>query len=217
LNRQFQIAFHDGVIGARMNHRILMRIVTPCISVLLCLALKPYPAKAVEPPFFSESTDASVVPPPAVNGEQPIHIRVGLYVLNLVALDEVEQTFTFTAYITETWHDPRLAFSPAAGQPSMHFFRKTDIWFPMLQFDNTGVPPTVIGYVISAKPDGTVRRVEKVHVTLSTNLHLRAFPFDSQNLEIYVHPFTGQVDRIVLDPDPESTGLSRAQYAALPL
>jgi hypothetical protein len=217
LNRRFQIAFHDGVISERMKRRILMRIVTLCVLVLLCLALKPYPANAVEPLFFGESTDASVVPPPAVNGEQPIHIRVGLYVLNLVSLDEVNQTFTFTAYITETWHDPRLAFSPAAGQPSMHFFRKTDIWFPMLQFDNTGGPPTVIGYVISAKPDGTVHRVEKVHVTLSTNLHLRAFPFDSQDLEIYIHPFTGQVDRIVLDPDPEHTGLSRAQYAALPL
>src|SRR5208282_5795385 len=134
-----------------------------------------------------------------------------------VALDEVEQTFTLTAYITEIWNDPRLAFSPKADEPATRFYRKQDTWFPMIQFDNSATAPTVVGYVMSAKPDGTVRRVEKVNVTLSTNMRLRAFPFDSQNLEVYVHPFTGQVSRIVLDPDPESTGLSSAPYAKLPL
>jgi len=81
--------------------------------------------------------------------------------------------------------------------------------FPTIS-DKTGEPEKG---VLMTLPD----RPSKVHVTLSTNLHLRAFSFDSQDLEIYVHPFTGQVDRIVLDPDPESTGLSRAHHAALPL
>ena len=35
--------------------------------------------------------------PPAIGGR--ITIQVGLYVLNLVALDEVQQTFTFIGYL----------------------------------------------------------------------------------------------------------------------
>ncbi|MGO9453991.1 MAG: hypothetical protein ACLQDV_23505 [Candidatus Binataceae bacterium] len=167
--------------------------------------------------MITEPPDTTAVPPPAVNGQEPIHIRVGLYILNLVALDEVQQTFTLTAYLTETWNDPRLAFNPKAGEPATHFYRKQDIWFPILQFDNSATAPAVIGYVMSGKPDGTVRRVEKVDLRLSTIMLLRAFPFDSQTLEVFVHPFTGQVSRMVLDADPESTGLSDAPYAALPL
>src|SRR5208283_1900518 len=85
------------------------------------------------------------------------------------------------------------------------------------QFDNSASPPIIIGYVMTGSPDGTVQRVEKVDVALSTNLKLRAFPFDSQDLEVYVHPFSGQVGRLLLEPDQETTGLSDAPYAALPL
>ncbi|MGO9603562.1 MAG: hypothetical protein ACLQAT_09235 [Candidatus Binataceae bacterium] len=185
--------------------------------ILFCFVLAPHAAAAEPPTVIAELPDTTVVPPPAVNGQEPIHIRVGLYILNLVALDKVQQTFTLTAYLTESWNDPRLAFSPKAGEPATHFYRKEDIWFPMIQFDNSATAPTVIGCVMSAKPDGTVHRIEKVNVTLSTSMLLRAFPFDAQNLEVFVHPFTGQVSRIVLDADPETTGLSDAPYAALPL
>ena len=47
-------------------------------------------------------------------------------------------------------------------------------------------------------PDGEVEYVVKFAVTLSSNMELRSFPFDSQDLEIYVHPFAGDVERIVL-------------------
>lgn len=190
----------------------------PIALVLLCVGIAPYAAAKDEPPPLGiEQTETSVVPPPALNGQEAIPIRVGLYFLNLVSLNEVEQTFTCTVYITQTWNDPRLAFSPKVGEPATHFYRNSDIWFPMLQFDNSAQPPTVIGYVMSVHPDGTVRRVEKVHLTLSTSMQLRAFPFDAQNLEVFIHPFSEQVGRIVLDADPDSTGLSSAPYAALPL
>ena len=68
------------------------------------------------------------------------------------------------------------------------------------------------------KPDGSVQYIEKFAVRLSSNMQLRAFPFDSQDLEIYVHPFTGQVGRIVLSVDPASTGVSTALlHTSLPL
>ena len=191
----------------------------PIALALLCFGLAPEASATVEPapPVIIEPTDTSVIPPPALNGREAIPIRVGLYFLNLVSLNEVEQSFTCTVYITETWNDPRLAFNPKVGEPATHFYRNSDIWFPMLQFDNSARPPTVIGYIMSVHPDGTVRRVDKVQLTLSTSMQLRAFPFDAQDLEVFIHPFSEQVGRIALEADPESTGLSSAPYAALPL
>ncbi len=94
--------------------------------------------------------------------------------------------------------DRRLAFSPSAGQPITRHYRKEDIWFPLLQFDNSAAPRTLSSYLLVGRADGTVNYVEKFAVQLSTNMHLRAFPFDSQELELYIHPFTGRVSRIVL-------------------
>jgi hypothetical protein len=185
--------------------------------LLLWIGLAPCSARAQAATEAVAPTEATVVPPPELNGQDAIPVRVGIYFLNLVSLNEVEQTFTCTVYITESWKDSRLAFTPKAGESAVRFYRKSDIWFPMLQFDNSASAPTVIGYVMSGRSGGTVRRVEKVTVRLSTSLRLRAFPFDAQNLEVYIHPFSEEVGRIVLEADPDSTGLSSAPYAALPL
>jgi hypothetical protein len=160
--------------------------------------------------------DQTIGPPPPTEG-QPIPIKVGVYLLDLVALDEASQTFTCTGYLTETWLDPRLAFSAASGQSHTRYYRKQDVWFPMLQFDNSASPRTLSSYLMIGKADGTIQYIEKFAVRLSSNMELRAFPFDSQDLEIYIHPFTGQVGRILLSVDPETTGVSTALYTPLPL
>jgi hypothetical protein len=161
------------------------------------------------------SEDPETVQPPG--GGQPITVKVGLFILNLVALDEVSQTFTCTGYLTESWQDSRLAFSPAFGEPRTRYYQRKDVWFPLLQFDNSAAPRTLSSYLMVGTPDGTVNYVEKFRVRASSNMKLRAFPFDSQDLEIYIHPFTGQVNRIILVVDPERTGISTAPYTPLPL
>jgi Neurotransmitter-gated ion-channel ligand binding domain/Neurotransmitter-gated ion-channel transmembrane region len=166
--------------------------------------------------LFGAPVQATAIEPPRANG-QPITIKVGVYILNLVALDEVSQTFTCTGYLTQTWRDPRLAFSPSAGKPITRRYRRQDIWFPLLQFDNSAAPRTLSSFLLVGTAEGTIHYVEKFAVRLSTNMNLRAFPFDSQELQIYIHPFTRQESRIVLSVDPQSTGLSSASYTPLPL
>jgi hypothetical protein len=154
--------------------------------------------------------------PPPGNG-QPITIKVGLFILNLVSLDEVTETFTCSGYLTESWQDSRLAFTPGPGQPRSRYYTRSQIWFPLLQFDNSAAPRTLSSYLLVAHADGRVNYVEKFVVRASSIMRLRAFPFDSQDLEIYIHPFTGQVNRIELEVDPANTGISNAAYTPLPL
>ena len=185
---------------------------------LLCCCLLLAVAAAVgASSVLADDEAAQTVGPPLAAADQPIPISVGVYLLNLVALDEASQTFTCTGYLTETWHDPRLVFSAGPGQPPARYYRKQDVWFPILQFDNSASPRTLSSYLMIGKPDGSIQYIEKFAVRLSSNMQLRAFPFDSQDLEIYVHPFTGQVGRIVLSVDPASTGVSTASYTPLPL
>jgi hypothetical protein len=178
-----------------------------CLIAILIGASRAYPQSATR-------SETSVTPPPG-NGE--ITVDVGIYVLNLVALNEVTQTFTLTGYLTEQWKDPRLAFATGPGQPTRHYYRRDAIWLPIIQFDNAAAPREVGDYLLSGRPDGTIKYTEKFGVTVSSNLHLRFFPFDKQELDVVLHPFTHQARRVKLAIDPSSTGISRASYTPLPL
>jgi hypothetical protein len=147
--------------------------------------------------------------------DKPIQVQVGVYILNLVHLDEIRQTFTCTGYLTEKWQDPRLAFTARAVQ--RRYYRKQDIWFPFLHFDNSIAPRTESSYSLEVAPDGTAEYVSKFEVTVSSNMALRAFPFDSQDLAIYIRPFAREGGRIVLANDPGSSGISDAPFTPLPL
>jgi len=178
--------------------------------------MAPLAADAWPPASFSPDFDSVTVPPPPVGGG-PIPVKVGMYILNLVQLDEVHQSFTCTGYLTETWNDPRLAFAPRPGESSRRYYPKSAIWFPLLQFDNSAGPRTLSSYLLSGGPDGTLTYTEKFAAQLSTNMQLRSFPFDSQDLEIVVHPFTNQVGSILMSVDSAATGISGASYTPLPL
>jgi len=204
-------------MGSRI--RALFRIRGFVCTLALCSTLLATGIAQAETPaeLRLQSETGTLPSPPGTGG--PIPVRVGLYVLNLVALDEVQQTFTFTAYMTETWKDPRLAFTSGAGENeySRRYFKKGAIWFPLLQFDNSTAPRVLSSYLLSGTSDGTIRYTEKFSVRVSSNMQLRAFPFDSQDLEIVLHPFTGQASRIVLSVEPATTGISQASYTPLPL
>jgi hypothetical protein len=187
-----------------------------CASILLLLIATPSTARAEHlPAQFNPDFDSVTVSPPQTTAG--ISVKVGIYILNLVSLDEVTQTFTCTGYLTESWEDPRLAFTPGPGEGAIRLYRKGSIWFPLLQFDNSASPRRLSSYLLSGGPDGSMSYTEKFAVTLSTQMHLRAFPFDSQDLQVVVHPFTNQPGTILLAADPVSTGISNASYTPLPL
>jgi Neurotransmitter-gated ion-channel ligand binding domain/Neurotransmitter-gated ion-channel transmembrane region len=187
-----------------------------CASILLLLVARPLTARAEHiPAEFNPDFDSVTVPPPQTTA--PISVKVGIFILNLVSLDEVTQTFTSTGYLSESWKDPRLAFTPGPGEGAIRLYRKDSIWFPLLQFDNSASPRRLSSYLLSGTADGAISYTEKFAVTLSTQMHLRAFPFDSQDLEVVVHPFTNQSRSILLAVDPVTTGISNASYTPLPL
>ncbi|HEX4210347.1 MAG TPA: hypothetical protein VHY56_08140, partial [Candidatus Binataceae bacterium] len=187
-----------------------------CATILFLIAAAPPTANAASAPAPIDPEFNTVMVPPAQTAS-PIPVKVGIYILNLVSLDEVEQTFSCTGYLAETWNDPRLAFTPQPGESRLRFYRKTDIWFPLLQFDNSTSPRRLSSYLLTGSSDGTVSYSEKFAVSLSSNMQLRAFPFDSQDLQIVVHPFTNQQGGILLRADPARTGISSASYTPLPL
>ena len=93
-------------------------------ALLCCCLLLAVGAAFGAPSVLADDEAAQTVGPPLASADQPIPISVGVFLLDLVALDEASQTFTCTGYLTETWHDPRLVFSAAPRSTSRPLLSK---------------------------------------------------------------------------------------------
>src|SRR5262249_57206920 len=54
-------------------------------------------------------------------GKSPVEVSVGLYVSNLIAIDESRESFEVSGYLIGEWRDPRLGLSdPTSGDNGPH-------------------------------------------------------------------------------------------------
>jgi hypothetical protein len=146
--------------------------------------------------------------------ERPAVVRVGITVRNLIAIDEVKETWQLAGLLESRWQDPRLRFhSKWAGA----VFRDlpATLWKPDLEFANEVVPTNFRFVDFYALPDGTVEYAQAFTATLSTSLDLRRFPFDSQALPLIVQASGDDLDRTILKPDREHIALPKRSYVRL--
>lgn len=153
-------------------------------------------------------------------GKTPVEVAVGLYVTNLVAIDETRENFEVGGYLTGRWQDPRLALpagqsSGNGGQQAARTFRLEDIWAPAIEAANS-VSHKTNSYSLEADANGVVTYVERFDAVLSNNYELRKFPFDTQTLQFEFQPFLSSVSTIrFANQALPSTGISPEQHTEL--
>lgn len=64
-----------------------------------------------EPP---QTTDGKTIEPPRRTSGEPVEVSLGLYLIQVSNLDQIQQTFEIEGYLEASWSDPRLAFDAAA-------------------------------------------------------------------------------------------------------
>ena len=174
--------------------------------------------------FVAAAADAApaseaVTPPP---GPRPIQVDVGFYLLNLVSVDERSETFNADVYLECTWHDPRLAFSATSVGHATRMYqgqsaadRLQEIWWPDLEFVNTG-SPDITNRTLYIHADGTVNYRLGLSSTFRASLDMKRFPFDEQDLTIQIQSFEADRSLVVLHPKQEQLGFDADDdYAGL--
>ena len=154
-------------------------------------------------------------------GKTPVVVVVGLYITNLVAIDETRESFEVGGYLTAQWNDSRLAL-PSGGtadngpeSTAARQFRVEDIWTPPVEGANT-ISHKTNSYSLTVDRNGTVTYVERFDSVLSNAYSLRKFPFDSQTLRFEYQPFLASASDIRFAPQPlPSTGVSPDQHNQL--
>ena len=156
------------------------------IAIALAAAMLPAASRAAQTPG-GIATDP-ILQPPYENGE-PLDIKIGLHIVNISSIDEVNEQFQMDAYLFAQWIDPRLAYTQEGSSDHHRHYALGQIWVPQLEMINAATPRTRFDTSIWVTPDGTVSYAERCKVTLSSKFALRRFPFDRQSLMIFIHPF----------------------------
>jgi hypothetical protein len=150
--------------------------------------------------------------PPTDHG--PVEISVGLYITNLVAIDETRETFEVGGFATGRWQDPRLALpGNQPGEPRT--FRLGDIWAPAIEGANS-ISHKTNQYSLEADRNGTVTYRERFDGVYSNNFELRKFPFDTQVLAFEFQPFLSAASQIRFASEAlPGTGVNPDQHTEL--
>lgn len=98
------------------------------VAAVLCV-LAPATARAA-----AIEADTGLLSPPMVDNK-PVNVKVGLFLTNLIDVDEVKELFQISGYLFMTWKDPRLAFSPAGGVTERSY-NPESIWVPRVLMIN---------------------------------------------------------------------------------
>lgn len=153
-------------------------------------------------------------------GEGPLEVLMGFNLVNITEVLEKEETLEFDGAIYLDWKDPRLAYDPAEyGMPSdwsagdysvvpSHVYQGDfavkelfEGWRPRIVIPNGIGDRSITNSAISIWPDGYVEYSETFFARVEAPMDLRRFPFDTQHLEIFFHPFLYSRDEVVLVPD----------------
>ncbi len=161
------------------------------------------------------ATDPILQPPPYTG--EPLDVTIGLHIVNISSIDEVNEQFQMDAYLFARWSDPRLAYTPSGPGDDERNYAFGEIWIPQLEMINAATPRTRYDTSIRVAPDGTVNYAERCRVRLSSTFALRRFPFDRQSLVIIIHPFLADVPhiRFKLDSSSAWTASEFESYSSL--
>lgn len=160
--------------------------------------------------------DAGMPNPPS----SPTVVKVGVFLADIIDLNEVDETFEAEIVISAEWMDPRLAFDPVeAGTGEKLFqgeFQFNEVfagWWPQLVIVNEIGSGDTNAVRVVVHADGRVRYQQQRNVTLETPMKLQRFPFDKQILEANIIAFGDFSDQVVLEVDERKRGATE-EFAA---
>jgi hypothetical protein len=166
---------------------------------------------AGEQPDLGPASDLKLPP----SSDRPTEVHVGLFVDDLLYIDEVDSSYEFRGVVTVSWCDPRLAFDPSDEDGSEKIYVEEEVdqltesmWWPDTYAFNQLDAPEIMERALRISADGTVHHDLNATVRLSSRYDLKRFPFDRQRLPLVLESFTWSADDLVFVDDAATTGFA---------
>jgi hypothetical protein len=117
-----------------------------------------------------------------VTDEGKTRVEVAIRILDLMEVNDAEQSFLADVAVVTQWRDPRLA----ERWDSLQILETSTVWTPRLQVVNKRELERSLGEAVDVMPDGTVTHRERLTGYFRSLLDLRDFPLDTQSFRIQI-------------------------------
>ena len=158
--------------------------------------------------FFASGSlsaqQAQWVRPGAASG--PTTVELSIVVLNVMAINDVDESFTADFVVSAKWRDERLAWERESDVSAMTYALE-DAWDPTMLISNERNLRAEFPKELKVSPDGAVEYLQRFRGELSASLQLHDFPADIQRLPIRIVFVGHSPEELRLEVDQESTAM----------
>jgi hypothetical protein len=126
-----------------------------------------------------------------------MRVEVGIYLVDLTAVDGAEQSFRADVLVQVVWRDPRLA---STSTDAVRLLNVDSAWHPRVEIVNRRAIERTLGDELRLSPDGTVSYAQRFVGTFSSPMNLREFPLDRQRF--YIQVVVGHADAEDMNVEP---------------
>jgi hypothetical protein len=157
------------------------------------------------------SSDAHIIPKiltrmrPDHDGK-PVQVEVGIFIIDVINVDEVTESFEADFLLNLKWQDPRLSANALGLSLEDYRLSLSDIWHPSIHPINQRDLTKEQDRDVDIDPEGTVRFSERIYGEFSSPLELDEFPFDVQHLKIQLASFEYSPEDVIFIMDSAKTG-----------
>ncbi|XP_041360161.1 glycine receptor subunit alpha-3-like isoform X2 [Gigantopelta aegis] len=124
--------------------------------------------------------------PPDFEEDFPTVVNVQVYIVSFDSISETTMDYSLSIFLRQKWQDRRLTYEPLNNIEALELDARimSKIWVPDLFFANEKNAAfhdvTVPNRLMHVYPNGTIFFSIRVSMTLSCDMQLQKYPFDSQ-------------------------------------
>jgi gamma-aminobutyric acid receptor subunit beta len=136
----------------------------------------------------------------------PTEVTIGIYLLDIADIDDVNQLFSVDLFVDVTWQDPRLVVPEELRTGKNRRIPLEEIWTPRLMIVNDRGLNTHLPRVAEVDDLGNVNTQQRVSGELYTDLLFTDFPFDTQVLPIRIVTYSYSAHDLRFSLDNQISG-----------
>lgn len=140
--------------------------------------------------------------------DKPIKVSIGIYLLDLIQLNEIRQSFEAKFFMKIQWQDRRLARELRKKSITYCNLELDDVWYPQTYLYNQRQSIGKLDKVASVNSEGIVTYRQIFNAELKSPLDFQKFPFDSQQLLVKIVSLDNTPEEIEFVKNEELIGVS---------
>jgi hypothetical protein len=130
-------------------------------------------------------------------------VDLGVRVVDLLEINDVNQTISVDVAVRMRWTDPRLKDWEGCRLSIL------DIWFPELGLKNSGRLFSRWPETVSVEGDGQITYLQRLSGTFSSYQKLEDFPFNQADISMWLFVLDWSASKVALRIDEDFTGISQ--------